>query len=74
MNTLLTPSRIEYWAIVSRCQLMSGSSEKLSRKQEAAILALLSARTVEEAARMAGVTPRTLYRWQKERECACPER
>ncbi len=44
---------------------MSGSSEKLSPKQEAAVLALLT-RNVEEAARVSGVTPRTLFRWQKE--------
>jgi len=53
-------------ADVSGCQEMSGSSEKLSGKQEAAILAMLSTRNGEEAARTAGVTPRTLYRWQKE--------
>ena len=41
---------------------------KLTRKQEAAILALLTSRTVEEAARVARVGPRTLYRWKKERE------
>ena len=51
---------------VSRCQLMSGIGDKLSRKQEAAILALLSSRNVEEAARVAGVEPRTLYRWMRE--------
>jgi DNA-binding transcriptional MerR regulator len=45
---------------------MSGSSEKLNSKQEAAVLALLSSRNVEEAAKVVGVTPRTLYRWQKE--------
>src|SRR5579862_1795244 len=45
---------------------MSGSSEKLSPKQEAAILALVSTRSAEEAARAAHITPRTLYRWQKE--------
>jgi hypothetical protein len=45
---------------------MSGFKGKLSGKQEAAVLALLSTRNVEEAARVAGVTPRTLYRWQKE--------
>jgi hypothetical protein len=53
---------------VSRCQLMSGFGEKLGRKKEAAIVALLSSRNVEEAAPAAGVTPRTLYRWQKEPE------
>jgi len=53
-------------ANVSKCHIMSHFDEKLGRKKEAAILALLSARTVEDAARMAGVTPRTLYRWLKE--------
>jgi transposase-like protein len=47
---------------------MSGFGEKLGRKKEAAVLALLSSRNVEEAARAAGVTARTLYRWQKEPE------
>jgi hypothetical protein len=55
-------------ADVRRCQLMSGFREKLSPKQEAAVLALLSTRNGEEAARVAGVTPRTLFRWQKEPE------
>jgi hypothetical protein len=41
---------------------------KLGRKKEAAILALLTSRTVEEAARVARVGTRTLYRWMKERE------
>jgi hypothetical protein len=51
---------------VSRCHIMSQFDEKLGRKKEAAILALLSSRSVEDAARVAGVTPRSLYRWQKE--------
>jgi hypothetical protein len=45
---------------------MAGFSGKIGRKQEAAILALLSTRTVEEAARVVHISPRTLYRWQKE--------
>jgi transposase-like protein len=45
---------------------MSGSKEKLGAKQEAAILALLSSRNVEEAARAADVNQRTLFRWMKE--------
>jgi hypothetical protein len=45
---------------------MSGSKEKLGAKQDAAILALLSSRNVEEAARTAGVNQRTLFRWMKE--------
>ena len=36
---------------------MSQFDEKLGRKKEAAILALLSSRTVEDAARVAGVIP-----------------
>ena len=45
---------------------MAGSTAKLGRKQEEAILALLSQRSIEEAARVAGVGLRTLYRWTKE--------
>ena len=45
---------------------MAALSEKLGRKKEAAILALLSQRNVEEAARVSGVGARTLYRWIKE--------
>jgi len=40
--------------------------EKLKPKQEAAILALLTARNVEEAASTAGVPARTLHRWMNE--------
>jgi hypothetical protein len=40
---------------------MTGFREKLGAKQEAAVLAMLTART-------AGVAPRTLYRWLKEKE------
>ena len=47
---------------------MSRSGRKLGRKQEEAIVALLSQRSVEEAARVVNVTPRTLYRWMKEAE------
>ena len=39
---------------------------KLGRKKEAAILALLSQRNVEEAARVGGISERTLYRWMQE--------
>ncbi len=47
---------------------MAGSSEKLGRKKEGAIAALLTQRNAEEAARVAKVGIRTLYRWQKESE------
>jgi Helix-turn-helix domain len=42
--------------------------QKLGSKRESAILALLSTRSVEEAARAVGVNPRTLYRLMKEPE------
>jgi hypothetical protein len=44
---------------------MAGHGEKLGRKQEEAIAALLSQRNIEEAARAAGVGTRTLIRWLK---------
>jgi hypothetical protein len=44
---------------------MAGHGEKLGRKQEDAIAALLSQRTVEEAAHVTGVGVRTLLRWMK---------
>jgi hypothetical protein len=47
---------------------MTADAAKLGRKKENAIVALLSQRNVEEAARAAGVPPRTLYRWLKEPE------
>jgi hypothetical protein len=42
---------------------MVGHGQKLGRKQEAAIAALLSQRTIEDAARIAGIGARTLFRW-----------
>jgi transposase-like protein len=47
---------------------MAGSSGKLARKQEEAIVALLSQRNIEEAAKTANIAPRTLYRWMKDAE------
>ena len=47
---------------------MTGHGAKLGRKKEGAVLALLSQRSVEEAARVAGVGARTLYRWMKDPE------
>jgi transposase-like protein len=49
----------------TRCHQMAGHGEKLGRKQEDAIAALLSQRNIEEAARAAGVGTRTLIRWLK---------
>src|SRR5215216_5607143 len=40
--------------------------EHLTPKQEKAVVALIASKTVEEAAGKAGVSPRTLYRWQHE--------
>jgi hypothetical protein len=47
---------------------MAGSRAKLGRKKEAAIAALLTQRNTKEAARVANVGLRTLYRWQKDPE------
>ena len=40
-----------------------GHGNKLSRKKEQAIIALLEAPTVKEAAEVVGVNPATLYKW-----------
>ena len=45
---------------------MSGNVTGLKAKQEAAIVALLSSRSTEEAARSIQVAPKTLYRWLKD--------
>jgi hypothetical protein len=45
---------------------MIGHGEKLTRKQEQAISALLTEATVAAAADKAGVTEATLRRWQRE--------
>lgn len=45
---------------------MAGNVPKLKPKQEEAIVALLSNRGVEEAARAVKIAPRTLYRWLKD--------
>jgi hypothetical protein len=47
---------------------MARSAEKLGAKKEGAILALLTSRSVEDAARAADVPLRSLYRWLKEPE------
>jgi hypothetical protein len=47
---------------------MSVSGGKFGRKKEDAIVALLSQRSVDDAARFINVTPRTLYRWMKDPE------
>jgi len=40
-----------------------GHGNKLSRKKEQAIIALLEAPTVKEAAKMVKINPATLYKW-----------
>jgi hypothetical protein len=47
---------------------MARTKLQLGRKKEEAIVALLSQRSVEEAARSVNVPARTLYRWFKEPE------
>jgi hypothetical protein len=44
---------------------MAGHGEKFGRKQEDAIVALLTQRNIEDAARTAGIGARTLLRWLK---------
>lgn len=44
---------------------MTGHGSKLSRKMEEAVIALLTARNQEEAAKSVGVSLKTLQRWQK---------
>ena len=50
----------------TRWHEMARIFDKLSRKQEEAILALLANRNVEDAARASNVPVRTLFRWLKE--------
>ena len=47
---------------------MVGHGTKFGRKKEQVIAALLSHRSIEEAARAAGIGVNTLLRWMKERE------
>jgi Helix-turn-helix domain len=47
---------------------MASLSSNLTRKQEEAIIALLTQRGVDEAARVVGIGTRTLYRWMKDPE------
>jgi DNA-binding MurR/RpiR family transcriptional regulator len=42
-----------------------GSEGKLNRKQEVAVMALLTEQTLRDAAKKAGVSEATLYRWQQ---------
>src|SRR5260221_598359 len=51
-----------------RSHRMTGHGAKFGRKKEAAIVALLTHRTTEDAARAVGIGGATLLRWQKEPE------
>ena len=51
-----------------RLRQMLGHGAKFGRKKEAAIIALLTKRNIEEAAKSIGVVPNTLLRWMKEPE------
>jgi len=45
---------------------MTGHGAKFGRKKEEAVVALLTNRTIDEAARSVGVSAKTLLRWLKE--------
>ena len=53
---------------------MKGHGAKFGRKKEAAIAALLTCRTTEEAANAVGVSVKTLLRWQRMSEFAAAYR
>ncbi len=53
---------------------MKGHGAKFGRKMEAAIVALLTRRNIEEAANAVGVSVKTLLRWQKLPEFAAAYR
>ena len=47
---------------------MKGHGSKFGRKKEDAIVALMTQRNLEEAAKSIGIVPNTLLRWMKEPE------
>jgi hypothetical protein len=49
-------------------QSVADFKEKLGRKKEEAIVALVSQRSIEDAARACNIPVRTLYRWLKDPE------
>jgi phage terminase small subunit len=53
---------------VGNYQKMSGNKNKLTAKQQKAVIALMGCKTVEQAAKRAKVCERTLYRWLGESE------
>jgi hypothetical protein len=44
---------------------MTGHGTKFGHKKEAAVAALLVQRNLEDAARVVGISPKTLLRWTK---------
>ena len=55
-------------AVCARVRQVKGHGTKFGRKKEEAIVALLTQRNLEEAARAVGIAPNTLLRWMKEPE------
>jgi len=53
---------------------MKGHGTKFGRKKEAAVVALLTHRNIDEAAKAVGVAPNTLLNWMKDREFAAAYR
>jgi hypothetical protein len=49
-----------------RCPQMTGHGSKFERKAEQAIAALLTRPSIEDAARVAGVSEKTIRRWLQE--------
>jgi len=47
---------------------MKGHGTKFGHKKEQAVNALLTQRSTEDAARIVGISPATLFRWMKERD------
>jgi hypothetical protein len=47
---------------------MKGHGSQFGRRKEAAIAALLSTRTIDDAARETGISGRTMLRWMKDPE------
>jgi transposase-like protein len=47
---------------------MKGHGAKYARKQEEAIVALLTQRNIDEAAKAVGIAPNTLLKWMKQPE------
>jgi transposase-like protein len=47
---------------------MKGHGSKFGRKKEEAVVALLTQRNIEEAAKSIGVAPNTLLKWMKQPE------